>query len=101
MKALELDVLNVYKMLLKGAAVDITDFMGSKAKGTDNPVGLNCFRMCAFHHRFCIFLQHLYMCCCWPPLIILGVSVGPSRKWQYTFSLTKSKSDWTLKKYIL
>lgn len=26
-----------------------TDFMGSKAKGTDNPVGLNCFRMCAFH----------------------------------------------------
>lgn len=72
----------MYRMLLKGAAVDINDLMVSTAKGTDNPVGLNCFRMCAFHQFLYISTAFVLVLFLAASLIILGVSVGPRRKWQ-------------------
>lgn len=68
----------MYRMLLKAAAVD----MVSKAKGTDNPVGLNCFRMCAFHQFLYISTAFVLVLFLAASPIILGVSVGPSSKWQ-------------------
>lgn len=70
-------------MLLKGVAVDITDFMGSKAKGTDNPIGLN-FRMCAFHRFLYISTAFVLVLFLAYSLIILGFSVALKRKWQCT-----------------
>lgn len=60
----------VYKLLLMCAAEEIIHFTSSKAKGTDNPIGFICFRMCTFHHRF---LYISTVCCSWPNLILFWV----------------------------
>lgn len=73
--------------------MDITDFMGSKAKGTDNPIGLN-FRMCAFH-RFFVYFYSICTCAVLGLLAYYsGFLSGAKEKMAvYTLPLTKSKSD--------
>lgn len=73
----------MYRTLLKGAVVDITRLMGSRAKGIDNPVGLNCFRMCAFHQFLYISTAFVLVLFLAFALIILGLSGAKEKMDRY------------------